>query len=98
MVGHPSLLRCRTRIRPRTPLRNRPASLAGTPTMAFSARPRAPRWSTFVLVSLAALAVAFWILPGWQPLFAQDPAAPAADAGAETPNLFVHIVKSAGPV
>jgi biopolymer transport protein ExbB len=66
--------------------------------MAFSARPSAPRWSAFLLVTLATLAVAFWVLPGWQPLLAQDPAAPAADAGAETPNLFVHIVKSAGPV
>jgi biopolymer transport protein ExbB len=67
--------------------------------MPFPARSAAPRWSPFLLAALATLAVALWLMPGWQPALAQD-AAPAAgaDAPAEPPNLFVHIVKSAGPV
>src|SRR5205807_80731 len=66
-----------------------------------------PRVWAFVVVSLLAVLICGWIAPAWQQAVAQDgPAAAAASdpaAGDSTPpkaedSLFMHIVKSAGPI
>lgn len=57
-------------------------------------------WSAhFVLCCVLALVVVGAVAPTIQPLFAQEgAAAPDAHAGGGQPNLFVHIIRSAGIV
>lgn len=71
--------------------------------------PARTRVAAFSVVVLMTLLVAGWVAPLWQPSFGQDdPAAaaapnPPADAAANTvaradEGLFMHIIRSAGPV
>src|SRR5437773_5036232 len=68
------------------------------------ARDFRPRVGVFIVVSLLALFASAWLTPHWQPSFGQDeqPAAAAGDAAPTTTRaddgLFIHIVKSAGPI
>src|SRR5262249_48974331 len=67
------------------------------------ARVYRPRVGLFIIVSLAAVFASAYLAPEWQLSYAQDaqPAAAAADAPTTTradDGLFIHILKSAGPI
>jgi biopolymer transport protein ExbB len=72
--------------------------------MAFAAEQRRPRLTPFLLAGLAALLLGLTVVPAVQPARAQGDA-PAGDQGAaaaQAPpakdNMFIHMLKSVGPV